>query len=56
MAPTTRPITNVQMIECTLKSIWGTILIREPKLVNLAVLMVGGHSLSKANRPQGRWL
>jgi hypothetical protein len=33
-------MTKTQMIECALKSIWGAILIREPKLVNLAVLMV----------------
>ena len=38
MAPMTRPMTKTQMIECALKSIWKAILIREPKLVNLAVL------------------
>jgi len=32
-------MTKTQMIECALKSIWVAILIREPKLVNLAVLM-----------------
>jgi len=37
MAPMTRPITKTQTIECALKSIWEAILIREPKLVNLAV-------------------
>jgi hypothetical protein len=52
MAPMTRPITKTQTIECALKSIWEAILIREPKLVNLTVLMVGGRSLSRADRPQ----
>jgi hypothetical protein len=34
----------------------GAILIRAPRLVNVAVLMVGGRSLSRADHSQGRRL